>query len=99
MRFAAFWMSLAVVATMIAGASQGLAASSDEVRVRMVDKCVYAEWKYPGRRDKAASRCKCAAKNAIKSLSKAELADSPYFGDGLTSTQSSALNAAMKSCK
>ncbi len=101
MRLAAFWMEMAIVGLIASfvGAGGASAASTEELRIRMVDSCVYDEWKHPRRRDKAATRCKCAAKKAIKTLSKPEIADSPYFGDGLTSSQDSALGTAMKSCR
>lgn len=100
MRLAAVWLSMAIAGMVAFYVFTGgaMAAGKDELRVKMVDSCVYDEWKHPRRRDKAATRCKCAAQKAIKTLSKDEIADTPYFGDGLTSSQESALDAAMKTC-
>ncbi|PLX36700.1 MAG: hypothetical protein C0606_12815 [Hyphomicrobiales bacterium] len=79
-------------------ASPAAAGSADETRVAMVDDCLYSEWKYPGRRKKAATACKCAAKKAIGTLSKADASDTGWSG-GLTSTQKAAWRDALKSCK
>ena len=84
---------------LIGGPDEARAAGSEDLRIKMVDECVFDLWKRPDQRGTAATRCKCAASSAVKKLSAAEIADEPFFGDGLTSTQSDALKASLQSCK
>ncbi len=83
---------LSVVASVPAAAQ-----SAEKTRVRMVDDCVYSEWKHPARRKTAAKRCKCAAKAAVGTLSADERTDTSW-GGGLTRRQISAWREALKSC-
>ncbi|MCW2309178.1 hypothetical protein [Rhodobium gokarnense] len=90
----------AVVGLALIGAQdEARAAGREDLRVKMVDECVFDLWKRPDQRESAATRCKCAASSAVKTLSAADIADEPFFGDGLTSTQSDALKASLQSCK
>jgi len=90
----------AIVAAGVLAQPVAVAAKSrEDLRVKMVDTCVFSEWKHADRRADAAKRCGCAANAAVKKLSDAEIADEPYFGDGLTSAQSRAVDDALDACK
>jgi hypothetical protein len=65
-------VGLACLVALTAGA-QAQPLSSEEVRLRILDDCVYSEWRRPEGRDTAATRCRCAARRLVAGLTAEEV--------------------------
>lgn len=77
-------------------------AASPEVtreiaRLRILDSCVYSQWKDESKRETAAKVCGCAAGKVVKSMTDEEFAAYVKAGK-LTSVHKEKWDAAMDSC-
>ena len=67
-------------------------------RQKIVDSCVYSEWRDKTRRDTAAERCKCAAKRIVKAMDDGEFSAFTRAGK-LTRVHREKWTAAMQACE
>ncbi len=88
---------LLLAAVAVATPAVGAGMSRELARQKVVDQCVYSEWKHKDRRDTAAKRCVCAAKRFVRAMDEEEFA--AYVRRGkMSRIHAEKWNAAMDKC-
>jgi len=95
---AAIFINGLMIATSVAPA-QAEIISREQLRLRMLDVCVYQEYRRKNKPDSAVRRCQCASKKASKNVGDSDLNVSRWSSSrGITSGQKSALLAELRGC-
>ncbi|MCC2113383.1 MAG: hypothetical protein KDJ16_15210 [Hyphomicrobiales bacterium] len=89
----------ALILVAVAAATPAIAEgmSREIARQKIVDQCVYSEWKDEKKRETAANRCICAAKRFVKVMSDEEFAAYAKRGK-MGSIHAEKWSAAMDAC-
>ncbi len=79
-------------------AAQAETLTREQVRLRLLDHCVYDQTRLRHDPDTLVKRCQCASKTASDRLQDGELVTPTWSDDRITDIQKSAMRTALRGC-